>query len=242
MSGAGKSPWRGRRAATAALAPEGACFRLLLDGAAARTPAGAPFLLPNAALGAALAAEWNEAVGSRRAGATPLMQIALTAIDRASDRPLWADEILAFAGTDLLCHRAGGPPALVRRQDEVWSPFLRWAREALGAELKTVCGVVAVAQPGPALAALRRRLDGFDSWRLAGTRRAAELTGSAVLALALEAGAFPADEIFAASRLDERFQAEKWGADAEAEARERRIEADFGVAARYLVLLGTKAE
>ena len=50
-----------------------------------------------------------------------------------------------------------------------------------------------------------------------------------------------ADEIFAASRLDERFQAEKWGADAEALARERRIEADFAVAARYLVLLGTEA-
>jgi chaperone required for assembly of F1-ATPase len=79
----------------------------------------------------------------------------------------------------------------------------------------------------------------LDPWRLIGARRATELTGSAILGLAVEAGAFPAADVFSAARLDERFQGEKWGEDEEALARERRIEGEFLMIARWLELLGS---
>jgi len=61
--------------------------------------------------------------------------------------------------------------------------------------------------------------------------------GSLVVALALYEEEIDAGTAFAATHLDELWQAEQWGADAEAiEARENR-QGDFAAAARLLRLL-----
>ena len=228
---------RRRAFRTAAAAPSAGGFALLLDDKPAKTRGGAPLTVPTQTLGAAIADEWRSAGEKIDFAKMPLTRLAATAIDRAHEAPQWAEETLAFARTDLLSYRAVEPAALVALQERAWSPFLAWAADAIGACLVVTSGVIAVAQPDAALAAISQRLAEFDTWRLLGVRRAAELSGSAALALALERRLFPADEIFAASRLDERFQAEKWGVDDEAAARERRIEMDFMAAARWLVLL-----
>ena len=54
---------------------------------------------------------------------------------------------------------------------------------------------------------------------LAGLAFAASLFGSVIIALALRAGRIDAEHAMAASRLDEIFQEERWGVDAEAEAK-----------------------
>lgn len=237
MTSRGRSDGQRRAFSTAAAAPDAGGVALMLDGRPAKTPAGAILRVPAPALGAAIAAEWNAAGARLDFAATPLTRLAVAVIDRAFERAQWAEEILGFARTDLLCCRAEGPRALVALEEQVWSPYLDWAANALGARLLTAAGVIAIAQPDAAIAALSRRLDGLDDWRLLGARRAAVLSGSAILGLALEANAFGAEDIFAASRLEERYQAEKWGVDAEAQARERRIAADFMIAARWLSLL-----
>jgi chaperone required for assembly of F1-ATPase len=238
MTGGGDIPAPRRAFATATIASVDGGVALILQERRAKTPAGADFVLPGEALAAALAAEWNGARDRRDFSHAPLARLAATAIDRAAERGRWTEEILAFARTDLLCCRAAGPAALVALEERTWTPFLDWAEISLGARLAVGAGVCAAVQPDAALDAIRARLDSFDSWRMLGVRRAVELTGSAILGLALAANAFAADEIFAASRLEERFQREKWGADADAAARERRIEDDFRIAARFLSLLG----
>jgi len=50
-------------------------------------------------------------------------------------------------------------------------------------------------------------------------------------------GRIDADEAFAASQLDETFQIEAWGEDAEAASRREALAADIATAARFLRLL-----
>lgn len=217
----------------------GGLYVVLLDGKPAKTPARAALGAPNPALADAVAGEWAGEGDSVDFDGLRLTRLAATVIDLAeAQRDQWAEEVVSYARSDLLCYRAEGPAALTMRQSKAWTPYLAWARGTLGAGLTATEGVVAIEQPDEAVEAIRRAAAALDDWRLIGAHRATTLTGSAVLALALERGAFPAADIFVASRLDERFQAEQWGEDAEASAREARIEAEFMAAARWLSLLG----
>ena len=62
------------------------------------------------------------------------------------------------------------------------------------------------------------------------------LLGSVVLGLALSHGRLDAAEAHALATLDEIFQEEMWGADAEATERRARVGADVALAARLLRL------
>ena len=56
------------------------------------------------------------------------------------------DEIIAYAGNDLLCYRAERPARLVQLQHERWDPLLTWVMERFGARLHTTNGVMPVRQ------------------------------------------------------------------------------------------------
>jgi chaperone required for assembly of F1-ATPase len=79
-------------------------------------------------------------------------------------------------------------------------------------------------------------VQGRDDFALVGLHGAASLTGSLVLGLALTEGRLPASEAFALSCLDETFQAEAWGRDAEAAARTERLGAELAAIERFLTL------
>ena len=63
------------------------------------------------------------------------------------------------------------------------------------------------------------------------------LTRRWLIALALLEERIGADEAFAASQLDETFQIEGWGKDAEQAGRRRALAADIAAAARFASLL-----
>ena len=67
----------------------------------------------------------------------------------------------------------------------------------------------------------------LDDFALTGLAAATPLLGSAILGLALQRGALSGEAAFDLSRLDEAFQEEHWGVDAEAAERTaaRRAEA-----------------
>lgn len=206
----------------------GDAFSILLDDRPAKTPGGKDLIAPTHALAAQIAREWDLAGERIDFQGMPLTRLASTVIDLAeTDRGQWAAEIMNFAKSDLLCYRAEAPAALAQRQEQVWRPYLDWARTDLGARFDVTTGVVAIEQAGGVINAVKRRVEAFDDWTLLGARRATELAGSAILGLALHAGSFEAADIFEASRVDERFQAEKWGVDNEAAGREGAMRADF---------------
>ena len=104
-------------------------FGLLLDGRPAKTPKRLRLALPNRALADAVAAEWAGAPTTLTADALPLTRLAATALDLGPEQgEAWRQDILRYAGSDLLCYRAVGAEALVRRQTIAWDPYIDWAR------------------------------------------------------------------------------------------------------------------
>src|SRR3989337_468194 len=216
------SGWRGGKAA------------LLLDGKPVRTPGKAPLILPTLALAEAVAGEWR-AQGERiDPTAMPLTKLAIDGVSGREQAII--DDILAFAGADLLCYRAQGPRDLTDAQREQWDPVLAWAKDALGAPLALSQGIVHIAQPGASLDRLKETLAGSDAFSLAALHVMTSLTGSALLALAVALGRMTPEEARGAAHVDEDWQISQWGEDAEAAARRKNRWRDFEAAARMLSL------
>ncbi len=213
--------------------------RVTLDGRPVRTPGKRALVLPTAALAAAVAAEWQDQGDTVVPDSMALMQLACTAIDRVAPvRPAIVERVAAYGETDLLCHRADAPAALVDRQAALWQPPLDWAAATLGIRLTVTTGILAVDQPPEALAGLAARLGALDDFRLAAAAQVTGALGSVMLALCLVQGRLSPAAATDAAFLDEDFQAERWGQDAEAAARRAAIAAEVATAARLIDLLG----
>lgn len=225
-------PKRFYKEAEAVETPEG--FAVQLDGRPVRTPGRALLALPSAAAAALVAAEFAAQDETIDPVTMPVLRIVNTAIDGvAPDMQAVLEDVMRFSASDLLCYRADAPEALVARQGEAWDPVLDWARSALGARFFLAEGVMHVEQPRESVAAvglwLRQRQEPF---RLSAIHVMTTLTGSALLALAVEAEALTPEEAWTAAHVDEDWNTEQWGEDAEAAARRvvRRKEFDAAVA------------
>ncbi len=219
----------------ARMEPEEDGFVLRLDRKRAMTPARRPLSVPHRHLADAIAAEWAGQGEFIDPASMPVTRLANSAIDGVAARLAEVRrEVLAYAGTDLLCYRAGEPEGLVLRQREAWDPVLAWAEKRFG-RFVLAEGIVHVAQPEATLAVLSTALEAHDDpFRLAGLSLATTLSGSALIALALAEGALDVDRAWAAAHVDEDWNIEKWGADSEAiQRRARRLE-DFRAAALAL--------
>lgn len=209
-----------------------------LDSRPLRTPGKAATVVPSAALAAAIAAEWEAQGEDVRPAEMPLFRLAATAIDRtAGMRDRVIAEVANYAGTDLVCYRADAPPALAARQRDVWQPLVEWAMQRYDAALAVTTGVVPAAQSPAALRAFAAAVGALDDFRLTALHALTGACGSLVIALALLEGRVSADQAFSASQLDETFQIEAWGEDAEAAERRRALAAEIAAAARFLQLL-----
>jgi chaperone required for assembly of F1-ATPase len=223
----------------AGVEPDGGAFRIVLDGKGARTPAKRPLALPTRAAAEAIAAEWQAQGEEFEPAALRLTRLANTAIDRVvGNRPAVVAEVSRFGATDLVCYRAEGPAELVRRQAEAWQPLVDWAGERHGARLAVAAGVMPRAQPREALDALIRAVETYDDFALTALHAATAAAGSLIIGLALGEGEIDSEQAFAAACLDETFQAEQWGVDAEAAERRAALRADIETASRFLALLG----
>ncbi len=215
-------------------------YTVLLDGKAVKTPKRGMLALPNLALAEAVAEEWRAQGETIDPQTMPLTRLAFAALDVVTpERERIAAEILKFAKSDLLSYRAEEPPELVARQAKLWDPLLDWAAETYGARLKVGSGICHVTQPDAAIAELETAVARYDEFELAALHTATVITGSLVLALALAEEEVDAGEAFDAAMLEEKFQAEKWGIDAEAEKRRRHLLVELTAAERFFGLLNT---
>lgn len=218
-------------------APAGA-WRLLLDGRPVKTPGKVSLAVPSAILAEAIAKEWRAQDEFIDPEDMPITKIINSAIDGVAGREeeVVAD-IMAFAGSDLVCYRAEGPAELVVRQAEAWDPVLRWAQDVLGAHFVLAEGVMPVAQPEEALRAFASGIEGRGGLGLCALHVMTTLTGSAVLSLAYARGALSAETVWAAAHVDEDFQIAQWGEDEEATQRRERRLREFQAAATILEVL-----
>jgi chaperone required for assembly of F1-ATPase len=215
--------------------PEG--FAVALDGRPVKTPARRPLAAPNRLLGEALAAEWDAQRELIDPAKMPLTRLANTIIDGvAAAMPAIVAEVEQYLGSDLVCYRAETPAALAARQARHWDPILAFARDRLDAHFVVTQGVRFVAQPADSVAAARRAVPD-EPWRLGAVHAVTTLTGSALLSLALAAGALTSDAAWAAAHVDEDWNMEQWGQDALALERRAARLAEMQAAVRVLELV-----
>ncbi len=216
-------------------------YAILLDGKPMHLPSGAVLRVHAEPLACAIAEEWQTAGGANGGEMsfedTPLTRLAGTAQQRIAPDPApTVDAIARFAESDLLCYRADAPEKLVARQTREWQPWLDWVATTYHAPLRVGTGIAYVKQHRGSVAALRNAVAELDVAALAALGIAVPALGSLVLGLALAERQLDAESAHALGALDELFQVEAWGEDAEAAARRASIAADIALAERFLHL------
>jgi chaperone required for assembly of F1-ATPase len=211
-------------------------FRILLDGRPVRTPAKKLLTVPTQPIADRLKAEWDGQSEEIDPAKMPVTRLVNTAVDGVADNfDAVLEEIVRFAGTDMICYRADSPAGLVDRQCDGWDPVIRWAADAKGARFILVEGVIHQEQPAPAIAAFAAALGTYrHPLALACLHTVTTLTGSALLALALAEGVIDADKAWSLAHVDEDWQIEHWGTDEEAFRRRELRRAEMDVAASVL--------
>ena len=232
-----RGPQRKRSYTSADVAETSKGFTIALDDKAVRTPSGKALGVPTRAIADAIATEWNAQKEIIDPTSMPLTRLANSVIDGVVDRvDAVTDDIAKYFGSDLLFYRTGHPDALVAREAAAWDPVLFWAAETLGAHFILTEGIVHVRQPDQAIASARAALPN-DPWLIAALHVVMTLTGSALLALALLHGRLDQDQVWAAAHVDEDWNIEQWGEDAEVAAHRAARLIDFRAAAYVLKAL-----
>jgi chaperone required for assembly of F1-ATPase len=233
-----RSPLRRRFYAgvsVAARAPKGdRSFAILLDERPIHTPARRALSVPTRSLAEAIAEEWQAPAEFIDPMRMPLTRLANSIIDGVvgAPDPVTA-EIAKYLASDLVFYRADGPEGLVQCQTWHWDPLIAWAREEVGARFVLAEGVVHVAQPDHALAAVATVIP-RDPWRLGAVHAITTLTGSALIALAVERERISTDEAWVAAHVDEDWNMEQWGRDSLALERRSLRQAEMQAAATVL--------
>ena len=207
-------------------------FLLTLDGRTAKTPTKQLLAVPSRGLAEALAEEWQGQGAEIDPSTMPITRIVNSAIDGVAPRQAEVvDDLVRYAGSDLVYYRASEPERLAQSQDTAWSPVLDWAKDTHGARFTLGEGVMHVAQPEEAVAAIRRAIEQIRSpFALAALHVMTTLSGSVLIALAHASRHLDVAQAWAAAHVDELYQESVWGEDYEAMERRRRREADFRAA------------
>jgi chaperone required for assembly of F1-ATPase len=222
----------------AAAVAESGGWSIALDGKPLRTPGRKPLVVPSERLAQAIAQEWNDAGETVDPRAMPLTGLANAAIDRVEPNPeAFAAGLAKYGESDLACYRAETPRKLVARQEESWDALLAWARRRFDVDFRTTCGIVHVPQPDATVSRLANAVASLDPFRLAALSPLVTISGSLLAALAVVEAQLTPEQAWAAVTIDEQWQREQWGEDAEAAAALEMRRRDFFAAARFLELL-----
>lgn len=220
-----------------AVQPEDEGWRILLDGRGIRTAGKRAQIVPARALADAMAEEWagqGEEIDPRAFKFRDMADYALDIV--AADPATAIRATLPFAETDTLCYRAEAGEALHRRQLEVWEPLLTAAEARFDVHYERISGIIHRPQPAATLARMDSVLAAQPPFVLAALQTLASLAASLTIGLAALDPDADAEALWNAANLEEDWQAEFWGKDAEAQAlRERRF-ADFRSAMRFAAL------
>jgi chaperone required for assembly of F1-ATPase len=207
-------------------------WRVLLDGRPALTPGRRPLGVPTQALAAAIAAEFDRQTERMALAAMPIARLAGAALDLdPPGRERLVDQLTAFCDTDLLCHRAEQPAELAALQGAAWDPVLAWARSRFGTAPACVRGVIPAAPAPEVRRTYRSVVAALDPFRLVALAALASATGSLLLGLAVLDRHLDAEGAWRAAEVDEKYQIEHWGDDAEARTRRLALRTEIGAAA-----------
>lgn len=145
-----------------------------------------------------------------------------TAKEIGKSREEVIDRLVQFALTDMLLFW-GQNKDLAERQEKIWGPLLEWADSEFEAKFIKTQSFDVPAQEKTSEQRLKLFLQSLTDRELAAFYVAALNMKSVLLAAALVKGRINAQQAFEAAYLEELWQAENWGVEAEAEKRRGEI-------------------
>lgn len=230
-------PKRFYKLATSGELPDG--HAILLDNRPTRTPGRVPVRVPSKALAELMAAEWNAQGDEIDAETMPIVRLVNSGIEGGADIvPAMREEIVKYAGSDLLYYRADTPAELLAEQERHWDEILTALARKYEIGFETTRGISHVAQPMPTLEKVSEKLAQNGLFSLTALMLITSITGSALIALALRDKLVTPDAAWDAAHVDEHYNMRLWGADSEALKRLEKRRRDFDAGITVLELVG----
>jgi chaperone required for assembly of F1-ATPase len=213
-------------------------FAVGLDGRIPRTPGMKQVVVPEQEVAAAMAAEWQAQDQFIDPQTMPLVRLVNSAVEASEESmPALREEIVKYAGNDLLLYRADAPDPLVRRQEEVWDAALVKLARQFGVAFQPTMGIVHQPQPAATLAKLAAALTAEQLLPLTAMNAITSITGSGLLALALRHNLLTAEEVWLAAHVDEDHNISLWGEVEEITERRGKRRKEFDAAVNLLAML-----
>jgi len=154
-------------------------FAVGLDGKVPRTPGMKHVVVPLASIAEAMAAEWAAQDKQIDPMTMPMTRLVNSAVEAGEESvPALRDEIVKFAGNDLLLYRADTPESLVQRQEEMWDGVLMKLARHFSVAFQPTIGIVHQPQPAATLARLSAALEGEGLFALTAMNAITSITGS----------------------------------------------------------------
>ncbi len=213
-------------------------FAVTLDGRSPRTPGMKPVVVPSQQLAEAMAVEWAAQGEFIDPATMPIVRLINSAIEGGEERAqAFRDEIVKYAGNDLLLYRAESPRELVAEQERVWDAALVKLARHFGVSFQLTIGIVHQPQPAPTLAHLADALADEPLIPLVAMLSLTGITGSGLLTLAFRHDLMTAEEVWVAAHVDEDYNIRLWGEVAEATERREKRRRDYDAAIAVLDIL-----
>lgn len=222
----------------AGVSPVEGGFAITLDGRPTKTPGKTPVVVPVEALAEVMAAEWGVQEEFIVPEKMPVVKLVNSALEGGEDVvPALREEIVKFAGNDLMLYRADSPRELIEAQETAWDAALVALAQRFEVKFKPTVGIIHQEQPAETLTKLADTLADVELLALTALVSVTGLTGSGLLAIGLQHQLFEADEIWTAAHVDEDHNIRLWGEDYEAVARREKRRVEFDAALKVLSLL-----
>jgi chaperone required for assembly of F1-ATPase len=213
-------------------------FAVALDGRVPRTPGLKHVVVPLQSIAEVMATEWAAQDKEIDPMTMPMTRLVNSAVEAGEETvPALRDEIIKYAGNDLLLYRADTPETLVRRQEEVWDAVLVKLARHFGVSFQPTIGILHQAQPPATLTRLRAALASEALFPLTAMNAVMSITGSGLLALALRHQLITPEEAWVAAHVDEDHNVSLWGEVEEITERRTKRKAEFDSAVRLMDLL-----
>ena len=143
------------------------------------------------------------------------------------------DNLLRFFMTDMMFFW-GEERGLIKRQEEIWGPLLKWASDELETKFVKAKGLKVPQQDMQSGDRIRFFMEGLSPKGLTVFYYTAYITKSILLAMAFVKKKVNAGQVFDAASLEEVWQQKTWGIDDEVEKNHRELKEDLRILAEFL--------
>lgn len=153
--------------------------------------------------------------------------------DMDANREQIIEKLVLFSQTDMLLFW-GENKDLMKREEKLWGPILRWADEEMNLPLKTTTTLDVPEQDGQNGAKMRHFLESLSDKELLAFFKAALDMRSVLLAAALVKKRLNAEQAFEAAFVEELWQSENWGVVEEAERKRNELKQELADIEKFL--------